>query len=116
MWKAAERDPHRGPDDRFLSPLPALTARLIGTALLGVAFQFLELGRHALAAGDEGLSLLHHAQNLGAVLRKHLRELRQLSPGAVVENRYAKFRKLGPVTGPAIRDPEVLPFHNLGSC
>jgi len=40
------------------------------------------------------------AQNLGAALRKHLRALRPLAAGAVVEDRYAKFRKLGPVTQP----------------
>jgi len=40
------------------------------------------------------------ARNLGNVLRKHLRVLRQLSPEQVVEDRYAKFRKLGPVTEP----------------
>jgi len=41
------------------------------------------------------------AQNLGTALRKHLRELRQMSPEAVVDDRYAKFRKLGPTTEPA---------------
>jgi acetyl-CoA carboxylase carboxyl transferase subunit alpha len=41
------------------------------------------------------------AQNLGTVLRKHLRELRQLSHQEIVDDRYAKFRKLGPVTEPA---------------
>jgi acetyl-CoA carboxylase carboxyl transferase subunit alpha len=40
------------------------------------------------------------ARNLGVALRKHLRELRQLSPEQVVEDRYQKFRKLGPVTQP----------------
>jgi acetyl-CoA carboxylase carboxyl transferase subunit alpha len=40
------------------------------------------------------------AQNLGAALRKHLRDLRQMSPEQVVDDRYAKFRKLGPVTEP----------------
>ena len=38
------------------------------------------------------------AQNLGAVLRKHLRELKTLGPTLIVDDRYAKFRKLGPVT------------------
>ncbi len=41
------------------------------------------------------------AQNLGAALRRHLRELRQLGPQALVDDRYAKFRKLGLVTSPA---------------
>jgi acetyl-CoA carboxylase carboxyl transferase subunit alpha len=40
------------------------------------------------------------AQNLGAALRKHLRDLRQLSPQELVDDRYAKFRKLGPITEP----------------
>jgi acetyl-CoA carboxylase carboxyl transferase subunit alpha len=40
------------------------------------------------------------AQNLGVALRKHLRELRQLSSDAVVGDRYAKFRKMGPITEP----------------
>jgi acetyl-CoA carboxylase carboxyl transferase subunit alpha len=40
------------------------------------------------------------AQNLGATLRRHLRELRTLGPQAVVDDRYNKFRKLGPVTSP----------------
>ncbi len=43
------------------------------------------------------------AQNLGVALRRHLRGLRQLGPGAIVDDRYAKFRKLGPVT-PAAPD------------
>ncbi|HUJ26462.1 MAG TPA: acetyl-CoA carboxylase carboxyltransferase subunit alpha [Myxococcales bacterium] len=38
------------------------------------------------------------AQNLSAALRRHLRELRLMDPEGVVEDRYAKFRKLGPVT------------------
>jgi len=38
------------------------------------------------------------AQNLGAALRRHLRALRPLGPAALVDDRYAKFRKLGPVT------------------
>src|SRR5207245_1641246 len=37
------------------------------------------------------------AQNLGVVLRKHLRDLRMMDPEGVVEDRYQKFRKLGPV-------------------
>jgi len=41
------------------------------------------------------------AKNLGAALRQHLRELRPLGPKSIVEDRYAKFRKLGPVTEPA---------------
>jgi len=40
------------------------------------------------------------AKNLGTALRKHLRALRELGPGALVDDRYAKFRKLGPVTQP----------------
>src|SRR5712692_2813801 len=44
------------------------------------------------------------AQNLGAALRRHLRELRQLGPQALVDDRYAKFRKLGPMTSPAPGD------------
>ena len=40
------------------------------------------------------------AQNMGAALRRHLRALRPLGPGALVDDRYAKFRKLGPVTQP----------------
>ncbi len=40
------------------------------------------------------------AQNLGAALRKHLRELRQLRPGGVVDDRYNKFRRMGPLTEP----------------
>jgi acetyl-CoA carboxylase carboxyl transferase subunit alpha len=44
------------------------------------------------------------AQNLGATLRRHLRELRQLGPQALVDDRYAKFRKLGPVTSPTSTD------------
>ncbi len=35
------------------------------------------------------------AENLGGVLRKHLAALRALSPEALVEDRYAKFRALG---------------------
>jgi acetyl-CoA carboxylase carboxyl transferase subunit alpha len=40
------------------------------------------------------------AQNLGLALRRHLRELKDLGPKALVDDRYAKFRKLGPVTEP----------------
>src|SRR3954468_18193509 len=40
------------------------------------------------------------ARNLGTALRKHLRDLRLMDPGAIVDDRYAKFRKLGPVTQP----------------
>jgi acetyl-CoA carboxylase carboxyl transferase subunit alpha len=40
------------------------------------------------------------AQNLGTALRKHLRELRQLRPGGVVDDRYNKFRRMGPITEP----------------
>ncbi len=38
------------------------------------------------------------AENLRAALRKHLLELGKLSPEELVEDRYQKFRKLGPVT------------------
>lgn len=38
------------------------------------------------------------AQSLGKTLRRHLRELRGMGPQALVDDRYAKFRKLGPVT------------------
>ena len=37
------------------------------------------------------------AQNIHLVLRKHLRELRRLSPDQLVQDRYDKFRKLGPL-------------------
>jgi acetyl-CoA carboxylase carboxyl transferase subunit alpha len=47
------------------------------------------------------------AANLGAVLRKHLRELREMGPRALADDRYAKFRKLGPVTEPALAVPSV---------
>ena len=40
------------------------------------------------------------AKNLGAALHRHLRELRQMGAQGVVDDRYAKFRKLGPVTEP----------------
>jgi acetyl-CoA carboxylase carboxyl transferase subunit alpha len=40
------------------------------------------------------------AHNLGAALRRHLRDLRMMDPEGVVDDRYAKFRYLGPVTGP----------------
>ena len=43
------------------------------------------------------------AQSLGTALRKHLRELRLMDPDGVVDDRYEKFRKLGPVTGPEER-------------
>ena len=39
-------------------------------------------------------------KNLAGALRRHLRALRQLGPGAIVDDRYAKFRKIGPVTQP----------------
>ena len=42
------------------------------------------------------------AENLGRVLRKHLATLSELSPDALVEDRYKKFRALGVfTTGPA---------------
>lgn len=37
-------------------------------------------------------------KNLGGALRRHLRELKLLDPQGLVDDRYAKFRKLGPVT------------------
>src|SRR6266478_2303816 len=40
------------------------------------------------------------AQNLAGALRRHLRELRELGPDQIVYDRYAKFRKIGPVTQP----------------
>jgi acetyl-CoA carboxylase carboxyl transferase subunit alpha len=45
------------------------------------------------------------AKNLSAALRNHLRELRQMGQRALVEDRYAKFRKLGPVTQPSPSAP-----------
>jgi acetyl-CoA carboxylase carboxyl transferase subunit alpha len=41
------------------------------------------------------------ARNLGAALRRHLRELRLMGAQGVIDDRYAKFRKLGPVTEPS---------------
>jgi len=41
------------------------------------------------------------AHNLGAALRRHLRDLMMMDPDGVVDDRYEKFRKLGPVTGPS---------------
>ena len=38
------------------------------------------------------------AQRLREALRRHLRELRELGPDQLVEDRYRKFRKLGPIT------------------
>jgi acetyl-CoA carboxylase alpha subunit len=35
------------------------------------------------------------------VLRRHLRELRRMSPDQLVQDRYEKFRKLGPITEPS---------------
>ena len=51
------------------------------------------------------------ARNLGVVLRKHLRELRELGPAAVVDDRYRKFRKLGPINDPASVLPDRVPPH-----
>jgi acetyl-CoA carboxylase carboxyl transferase subunit alpha len=45
------------------------------------------------------------ARNLQAALRRHLRELKELGPAAVVDDRYRKFRKLGPVTEPPPPNP-----------
>jgi acetyl-CoA carboxylase carboxyl transferase subunit alpha len=39
------------------------------------------------------------AESLGRALRRHLAELRKLSPEALVEDRYARFRCLGAFTG-----------------
>jgi acetyl-CoA carboxylase carboxyl transferase subunit alpha len=39
------------------------------------------------------------AEHLGRALRKHLTALNQLSPDALVENRYRKFRAIGAFTG-----------------
>jgi len=41
------------------------------------------------------------AQNIRLVLRRHLRELRGMSPEQLVQDRYEKFRKLGPITEPS---------------
>jgi acetyl-CoA carboxylase carboxyl transferase subunit alpha len=41
------------------------------------------------------------AQNIRLVLRRHLRELRRMSPEQLVQDRYEKFRKLGPITEPS---------------
>ncbi|HEX9574635.1 MAG TPA: acetyl-CoA carboxylase carboxyltransferase subunit alpha, partial [Myxococcales bacterium] len=40
------------------------------------------------------------AAKLRDALRRHLRELRELGPDQIVEDRYRKFRKLGPITEP----------------
>ena len=48
MRAAAEHDPDRRPDDSFLPPLPALVARLVGTAVLVFVFIALTI---AIAAG-----------------------------------------------------------------
>src|SRR5438094_588375 len=40
------------------------------------------------------------AGKLREALRRHLRELRVLGPDQIVEDRYRKFRKLGPITEP----------------
>ena len=45
------------------------------------------------------------ARNLQTVLRRHLRELKELGPNAIVDDRYRKFRKLGPVTEPPPQNP-----------
>ena len=39
-------------------------------------------------------------QKLGTALRRHLRELRALSPDGLLSDRYEKFRKLGPLIDP----------------
>jgi acetyl-CoA carboxylase carboxyl transferase subunit alpha len=38
------------------------------------------------------------AETLRETLRRHLRELRSMSPDELVDDRYRKFRKLGPIT------------------
>jgi acetyl-CoA carboxylase carboxyl transferase subunit alpha len=38
------------------------------------------------------------AEKLREALRRHLRELRQMGPDELVDDRYRKFRKLGPIT------------------
>jgi len=40
------------------------------------------------------------AEKLREALRRHLRDLRVLGPDQIVEDRYQKFRKLGPITEP----------------
>ena len=40
------------------------------------------------------------AENVRLALRRHLRELGQLGPDALVQDRYDKFRKLGPILDP----------------
>ena len=40
------------------------------------------------------------AEKLRAALRRHLRDLRTMGPEQIVEDRYQKFRKLGPITEP----------------
>jgi acetyl-CoA carboxylase carboxyl transferase subunit alpha len=41
------------------------------------------------------------AENVRAALRRHLRSLKALSPEQLVQDRYDKFRKLGPILDPA---------------
>jgi acetyl-CoA carboxylase carboxyl transferase subunit alpha len=40
------------------------------------------------------------AAKLRDAIRRHLRELREMGPDQIVEDRYRKFRKLGPITEP----------------
>ena len=49
------------------------------------------------------------AANLRAAMRKHLRELREMSPEQVVQDRYDKFRKIGPITDSEAAQPEGEP-------
>jgi len=49
------------------------------------------------------------AQNLGAALRRQLRDLRTMDAQGVVNDRYAKFRKLGPITDPERRSSRPPP-------
>src|SRR5205085_1931167 len=46
------------------------------------------------------------ASNLRAALRRHLRELREFGTDAIVQDRYDKFRKLGPLAEPAAEETE----------
>jgi len=46
---------------------------------------------------------------LRAAMRKHLRELREMSPEQVVQDRYDKFRKIGPITDSEAAQPEGEP-------
>jgi acetyl-CoA carboxylase carboxyl transferase subunit alpha len=45
------------------------------------------------------------AENIRLALRKHLRELRPMNEDQIVEDRYKRFRKLGPITEPSPSGP-----------